>query len=118
MAAGGITVPTYTTNTARDHLHILENSGAVAAIVSSAKLARPLLEAAYQSSHCRHIIGFDAFAYMACQQRGEFGLVRCDGIGHAQQFCAGGGIGRGGIQQRGYTVFACNGQRVLDAVGR
>ncbi|WP_300536625.1 AMP-binding protein, partial [Sphingosinicella sp.] len=27
MAAGAITVPTYTTNTERDHLHILENSG-------------------------------------------------------------------------------------------
>ena len=62
MAAGGITVPTYTTNTARDHLHILENSGAVAAIVSTARLARPLLEAAYQSSHCRHIIGFEPLA--------------------------------------------------------
>jgi long-chain acyl-CoA synthetase len=59
MAGGGVTVPTYTTNTARDHLHILENSGAVAAIVSTARLARPLLEAAYQSSHCRHIIGFE-----------------------------------------------------------
>lgn len=62
MAGGGVTVPTYTTNTARDHLHILENSGAVAAIVSSAKLARPLLEAAYQSTHCRHIIGMEPLA--------------------------------------------------------
>jgi len=59
MAAGGITVPTYTTNTARDHLHILENSGAVAAVVSTAKLARPLLEAAYQSTHCAHVIGLE-----------------------------------------------------------
>ena len=33
MAAGAITVPTYTTNTERDHLHILENSGAKAAMV-------------------------------------------------------------------------------------
>ncbi len=59
MAAGAITVPTYTTNTARDHLHILENSGAVAAVVSTAKLARPLLEAAYQASHCRLLIGIE-----------------------------------------------------------
>jgi long-chain acyl-CoA synthetase len=28
MAAGCITVPTYITNTERDHFHILENSGA------------------------------------------------------------------------------------------
>lgn len=59
MAAGGITVPTYTTNTVRDHLHILENSGAVAAVVSTAKLARPLIEAALQSGRCRHIIGME-----------------------------------------------------------
>jgi long-chain acyl-CoA synthetase len=46
MAAGLVTVPTYTTNTERDHLHILENSGARAIIVSNAKLAQPLLAAA------------------------------------------------------------------------
>ena len=28
MAAGCVTVPAYTTNTERDHLHVLENSGA------------------------------------------------------------------------------------------
>ena len=39
MAAGAITVPTYTTNTERDHTHILQDSGAKAVIVSSAKLA-------------------------------------------------------------------------------
>ena len=35
MAAGCITVPTYTTNTERDHTHIIENSGAKAVIVST-----------------------------------------------------------------------------------
>ena len=59
MAAGAITVPTYTTNTTRDHLHILENSGAVAAVVSTVKLARPLQEAALQSSHCRLLVGME-----------------------------------------------------------
>ena len=34
MAAGCVTVPTYTTNTTRDHAHILGNSGARAVIVS------------------------------------------------------------------------------------
>jgi long-chain acyl-CoA synthetase len=63
MAAGGVTVPTYTTNTARDHLHILENSGAVAAVVSTARLAKPLLEAAYQSANCRHIIGLEPLQF-------------------------------------------------------
>jgi long-chain acyl-CoA synthetase len=45
MAAGAITVPTYTTNTERDHAHILRDSGARAAIVSTARLARELLPA-------------------------------------------------------------------------
>jgi long-chain acyl-CoA synthetase len=60
MAAGCITVPTYITNTSRDHLHILENSGAVAAVVSTNRLARPLLEAAHQASACRFVIGMEA----------------------------------------------------------
>ena len=46
MAAGGITVPTYPTNTASDHAHILTDSGAVMAIVSTAALARPFFQAA------------------------------------------------------------------------
>jgi len=49
MAAGCVTVPTYTTNTERDHQHILDNSGAKAIIVSTAKLARTVMPAAIQS---------------------------------------------------------------------
>ena len=59
MAAGCITVPTYTTNTERDHQHILENSGACAVIVSTTKLARTLLPAALRASQCRMVIGID-----------------------------------------------------------
>jgi long-chain acyl-CoA synthetase len=59
MAAGCITVPTYTTNTTRDHAHVLGNSGAAAVIVSNQKLARALVPAALNSSECRHIIGID-----------------------------------------------------------
>lgn len=59
MAAGAITVPTYTTNTERDHLHILENSGAKAAIVSNAKLAKVLLPAIYRSTACKQVIGME-----------------------------------------------------------
>src|SRR3546814_1825698 len=50
MAAGYITVPTYTTNTERDHQHILDNSGARAVIVSTAKLARALMPAVMRSN--------------------------------------------------------------------
>lgn len=59
MAAGCVTVPTYTTNTVRDHVHILENSGAKAAIVSSSKLAKMLLPAVAQTDLCRHVIGME-----------------------------------------------------------
>ena len=59
MAAGGITVPTYITNTARDHQHILDNSGARMAVVSNAKLARPLLEAAIGAPELRKLIGLE-----------------------------------------------------------
>ena len=57
MAAGLVTVPTYTTNTERDHLHILENSGARAIIVSTPKLAQPLLAAALRAPNVEHVIG-------------------------------------------------------------
>ncbi len=58
MAAGLVTVPTYTTNTERDHLHILENSAAKAVIVSTAKLAKPLLSAVFRTE-CEHVIGIE-----------------------------------------------------------
>ena len=59
MAAGCVTVPTYTTNTERDHAHILENSGARAAIVSTAKLAQTLLPAIVRSSTCEFVIAME-----------------------------------------------------------
>ncbi|QAY76972.1 long-chain fatty acid--CoA ligase [Sphingosinicella sp. BN140058] len=59
MAAGCVTVPTYITNTERDHNHILSDSGARAVIVSTAKLARPLLPAAIRSNSCEHVIGME-----------------------------------------------------------
>ena len=59
MAAGCVTVPTYTTNTTRDHQHILANSGAAAVIVSTQKLARTLVPAVMFASECRHIISID-----------------------------------------------------------
>ena len=59
MAAGCVTVPAYTTNTTRDHAHIVENSGARAAIVSTAKLAKPLLPALARSSACEHVIAIE-----------------------------------------------------------
>ena len=59
MAAGCVTVPTYTTNTTRDNAHVLGNSSARAVIVSSQKLARSLVPAVLTSSECHHIVGIE-----------------------------------------------------------
>jgi long-chain acyl-CoA synthetase len=59
MAAGCVTVPTYTTNTERDHVHILQDSGASAVIVSTAKLARTVLPAVLRSTKCKTVIGIE-----------------------------------------------------------
>jgi long-chain acyl-CoA synthetase len=64
MAAGLVTVPTYTTNTERDHHHILENSGARAIIVSTPKLAQPLLAAAMRAPNAEHVIGIEPLRRM------------------------------------------------------
>ncbi|HAI33163.1 MAG TPA: long-chain fatty acid--CoA ligase, partial [Thalassospira sp.] len=56
MCAGAMTVPAYTTNTERDHLHAIEDSGAAIAIISTKKLAQPFLHAALDSGRCRHAI--------------------------------------------------------------
>ena len=59
MAAGCVTVPTYITNTERDHAHILDNSGARAVIVSNEKLLGPLHGALQSTGIADHVIGID-----------------------------------------------------------
>ena len=49
MAAGGITVPAYTTNTEIDHRYIVTDSGAMAAIVSTRSLAQRVMPAVTDS---------------------------------------------------------------------
>ena len=68
MAAGCVTVPTYITNTERDHTHIIENSGARAVIVSNAKLARTLMPAVVRASQAQIVIGIEE---MRVAQSGE-----------------------------------------------
>jgi long-chain acyl-CoA synthetase len=46
MTIGAVTVPAFTTNTVADHAHLLRDSGARAAIVSTARLAGAVAEAA------------------------------------------------------------------------
>jgi long-chain acyl-CoA synthetase len=56
MAAGGVTVPAYTTNTVEDHRHIINNSGAVGLILSTSKLAKTALPAAHTADTLRFAI--------------------------------------------------------------
>ncbi|MDH3739447.1 MAG: AMP-dependent synthetase/ligase [Alphaproteobacteria bacterium] len=60
MSAGALTVPAYTTNTVDDHTHILSDSGATVAIVSSARLAERLLPAADAVDTVTHIVALEA----------------------------------------------------------
>ncbi|HJN23482.1 MAG TPA: long-chain fatty acid--CoA ligase [Rhodospirillales bacterium] len=56
MAVGAITVPAYVTNTIEDHLHVLVDSGAEIAIVSTNRLADRLLPAAEKTTNARTIV--------------------------------------------------------------
>jgi long-chain acyl-CoA synthetase len=62
MAAGCVTVPVYTSNTERDHAHVLGDSGARAVIVSTATLAKTLLPAVARSSECEMLIALEPLA--------------------------------------------------------
>lgn len=58
-SAGAISVPAYTTNTAINHLHIINDSGAKLAIVSTPELAKPLIAAASECDHKLRVIVID-----------------------------------------------------------
>ncbi len=51
MSVGAIAVPAYTTNTTVNHLHLINDSGATTAIVSTPQLARPVTAAALEANH-------------------------------------------------------------------
>jgi len=71
MAAGCITTPAYTTNTERDHAHILDDSGASAVIVSNDKLARALFPAIMSTGRANSVIAIDS---LGSSQTGSFDL--------------------------------------------
>jgi long-chain acyl-CoA synthetase len=77
MAAGGITVPAYITNTEADHTHILENSGARGIIVSTERLARRLLPAAVRSGDLRFLIAIEP---LSLGQTSEFDVFLWDNV--------------------------------------
>ncbi|OUS14548.1 long-chain fatty acid--CoA ligase, partial [Rhodospirillales bacterium 47_12_T64] len=59
MAAGGITVPAYTTNTLENHNHVLNHSGAKGIIISTAALGKRALVAADNAPDCMWAIMID-----------------------------------------------------------
>ncbi len=63
MAAGAITVPAYTTNAPDDHLHVLTNSGAKAAIVSGPRLAPPFLDAARRAPRLEFAVAMEPLGF-------------------------------------------------------
>ncbi|MDE2435026.1 MAG: long-chain fatty acid--CoA ligase [Sphingomonadales bacterium] len=136
MAAGCVTVPAYVTNTERDHLHVLDNSGARAVIVGNDKLARTLLPAVLRSASAEHVIGIDP---LRIAQAGSFDYhpwdrliqgdataartaveARIGGIGRADLACiiytsGTGGAPRGVMQHHGAIICNVDGAaRILD----
>ncbi|MBL6957510.1 MAG: long-chain fatty acid--CoA ligase [Rhodospirillales bacterium] len=82
MAAGGITVPAYCTNTVDDHHHIITDSGARAAIVSTHRLAEHFLPAAQKAGDQNFVVtmeppgihqtlGFDILDWAAMLDEGR-----------------------------------------------
>ena len=59
MAAGAITVPAYTTNTTDDHAYLLNHSGAVAAFVSTDRLAARLLPALAHAAALKLVVSME-----------------------------------------------------------
>src|SRR5690242_4870659 len=72
MAAGGITVPHFATNTPDDHRHILTHSGARGAIVAGGNIAKRLFPAAVQASNLEFVIAIDG---LDLQQSPRFRLI-------------------------------------------
>lgn len=64
MAAGAVTVPGYTTSTARDYVHLLNNSGAGLVIVSGRPLAERVLRAALNADHAVLVVAMEDLGLM------------------------------------------------------
>lgn len=60
LAAGGVTVPAYTTNTEDDHLHLLTDGGAAFVVVSGDKLAKALLPAIKKTDGVKLLLTLEA----------------------------------------------------------
>ena len=62
MAAGGVTVPAYTTNTTENNAYLLNHSGAAAAFVSTDRLAARLLPAVARAPALKLVVSMEPLA--------------------------------------------------------
>lgn len=62
ISAGGIVVPAYTTNTSRDHAHVVEDSGVSIAFVSNTNLYNKLYPAVVSAQRMHTMIAIDDIA--------------------------------------------------------
>lgn len=77
MSIGAITAPAYTTNTTADHLHILADSGAKLAIVSTARFAEKLVPAADKAPDLNTVVFMER---AAMNVEGDVDLVHWDNL--------------------------------------
>ncbi|MCR9256680.1 MAG: AMP-dependent synthetase/ligase [Alphaproteobacteria bacterium] len=61
IAAGGITVPAYTTHTIDDLIYVIDNSGAVGIVASTPKLTERAMAAAKQCPCCHFVVHMEDF---------------------------------------------------------
>ncbi len=86
MAAGGVTVPAYTTNGPNDHHHVLTDSGARMVIVSTAALAAKLLPAVVRAPTVEHVIAIEPLRHGQSDgfQLHQWGTVVAQGAAHKE----------------------------------
>ncbi len=138
LAAGGISVPAYTTNTPEDHRHILANSGARYVIVSTAALTQRLLPAVEQAPSVIGVVAIepptpgqlshaDVHLWQDVMTRGAGPWEEVAGwtadIGHDDIAClihtsGTGGVPKGVITTHGNILANCHGAiRLLETIG-
>ena len=133
MAAGGVSVPAYVTNGVPEHQHVLSNSGARFAIVSTAALAAKLLPAAARAD-VAHVIAleplrhdqtatFELQSWDAVLEMGRSSTAELPALARTDLACiihtsGTGGAPKGVMLSHGAILANCEGARVLlEAIG-